>query len=162
MAIIKLPLNTKPGCSPRSSMSTLNLFTISINTITDLKNNTTLHRLLLFSAIDELTGSAPCSRSQGYCCLCQTLLTISRTPGTARPFAPRIYDAEFLTSHHRTSTAAFPNTPAASMLPRTPWPPRLPALLPRAAPCRTALTRAQATTEGSRGHQLGQSTSQPP
>ena len=167
MAVTKILLNTKPSCSLRSSMSTLNLFTTSINTITEEKANVTLQRLLLFSLVDDLTSSAPCSLSQGCRRLYQTLPTSLWTQGTVRPFAPRINDAEFLTSHHRTSMAAFPNTPAASMLPQHPTPPA-PCLAAKgsslqSSPCtgQPAL-RAQVVMEGSRGHQPGQSTSQPP
>lgn len=70
------------------------------------KSNIALQRLLLFSLIDDLAASTLCSPSQG-CRRC--LLTGSWTQGTVRPFAPRIHDAESLTSHRRTSTSASPN-----------------------------------------------------
>lgn len=96
-------------------MFPLNLFTTTINTITEGKN-ITLQRLLLFKLVDDLTASAPCSPSQGCCCFYQMLLASSQTQGTMRPFAPRVQDAAFLTSPHRTSVAAPPNMPPASML----------------------------------------------
>lgn len=40
-------------------MFTLNLFTTTINTITEGKNNITLQRLPLFKFVDDLTASAP-------------------------------------------------------------------------------------------------------